>query len=533
MHFRDAPAYKLLAKHKEFLGDTKILDLFKDSPGRFDEFSREDCGVLFDFSKNLIDKKTLGFLVKMAEQCALPAQIRDLFDGVKLNFTENRAAMHTALRALWSDTIMLSGRNIKSEIQDVADRCASFADKVRSGDFKGATGARILDVVNIGIGGSFLGPKMAVRALAHLKTPLMNFHFVSNIDAAEIQETLGKCSPESTLFIVSSKTFTTAETMANARDARAWVVAKLGAEAVRHHFAAVSSNAQLAREFGVDPKLVFPFGDYVGGRYSMWGPTGLPIEIAIGSENFAAFLAGARAMDGHFRNKPMSENIPVLMALVSVWNNNFLGAEAEAVLPYSSHLEHLPSYLQQLVMESNGKSARRDGSGVPYETSPVIFGEAGTNGQHSFYQLLHQGTRKILCDFIIVAKPPGDAGEHGLALAANGIAQGEALMRGTGALVAGREKLSPFKAAPGNRPSNTFLIERITPATLGAIIAMFEHKTFSEAMLWEINPFDQFGVELGKKLALDVMDSLKGKNEGHDSSTSALIERVRKARKSS
>jgi len=468
----------------------------------------------------------------MAEQCSIAAAVRDLFDGVKLNFTENRAALHMALRAARGDIVMLSGRNVAAEIQSVADRCSAFAKRVRSGDFRGATGERILDVVNIGIGGSFLGPKMVIRALSPFKTPLINFHFVSNIDAAEIHSVFKKCSPESTLFIVSSKTFTTTETMANARAARAWVVEKLGGEAIKLHFAAISSNVSGTKEFGINPNLVFPFGDYVGGRYSMWGPIGLPIEIAIGSENFSAFLAGARAMDEHFKSKPLPDNMPILMALISIWNNNFLGAETEIILPYSAHLEYLPSYLQQLVMESNGKSVLRDGSPSPYMTSPVLFGEAGTNGQHSFYQLLHQGTRKCLCDFIIVAKPPEDMGEHGLELAANGIAQGEALMRGSGTSK-GREKPSPFKTSPGNKPSNTFLLENITPANLGTLIALFEHKTFTEATLWGINPFDQFGVELGKKLALDVMDSLKGKGGEHDQSTSVLIERVQKARKTS
>ena len=520
MNFRNAPAHKLLAKHKDFLGDTKITDLFKENPARAQEFSREDCGVLFDFSKNLIDQKALDYLIKMAEQCGIAATVRDLFDGVKLNFTENRAALHMALRAPKNEAVMLSGRNVAYDIHAVAERCTAFAKRVRSGEFRGATGARILDVVNIGIGGSFLGPKMAVRALSHFKTPLINFHFVSNIDAAEITSVFEKCSPESTLFIISSKTFTTAETMANAHAARAWVVGKLGAEAVKYHFAAVSTNQSGARDFGINPGLVFPFGDFVGGRYSMWGPIGLAIEIAVGSENFAAFLTGAYTVDEHFKSKPLAENIPVLMALVSIWNNNFLGAETEAILPYSAHLEYLPSYLQQLVMESNGKSVLRDGTSAPYATSPVLFGEAGTNGQHSFYQLLHQGTRKCLCDFIIVAKPPEDMGEQGLMLAANGIAQGEALMRGSDALGA--------KATPGNRASNTFFLESITPANLGALVALFEHKTFVEAVLWEINPFDQFGVELGKKLALDVMDSLKGKGGEHDSSTAALIARVRR-----
>ncbi|MDE6224350.1 MAG: glucose-6-phosphate isomerase, partial [Alphaproteobacteria bacterium] len=393
------------------------------------------------------------------------------------------------------------------------DAMAEFVNDVRDGKFKGATGERILDVVNIGIGGSYLGAKMAIEALKPYKTPLINFHFISNIDGTDISEVLKKIEPETTLFVVASKTFTTDETMTNANSAKKWLVEKLGEKAVKNHFCALSTNKKLAGEFGIPEIQVFPFGDYVGGRYSMWGTIGLPICMAIGVDNFKKFLGGANLADEHFRNTDFDKNIPVLMALVSIWNINFLETVAEAVLPYDNYLKYLPLYLQQLVMESNGKSVDKNGNPIKYQTSPIIFGDEGTNGQHSFYQLLHQGTEKILCDFIIPVFSHNEIGEHQLKLLANGIAQTEALMkgktkaeaeeelRGQGMSDAEIKKLLPYKEFTGNRPSNTFLIKRITPETLGMLVAFYEHKTFVEGVFWDINSFDQFGVELGKQLA--------------------------------
>jgi glucose-6-phosphate isomerase len=384
---------------------------------------------------------------------------------------------------------------------------------------------------------------MAVEALRPYKTPLVNFHFVSNVDGTDMAETLNKLSPETTLFIIASKTFTTDETMTNARDARDWITARLGDAATRSHFAAVSANSGLALEFGIPRNLTFPFGDYVGGRYSMWGPIGLPIMIAIGAENFGRMLAGARLADEHFKTEPPRRNIPAIMALVSIWNANFMGATAEAVLPYDSYLRYLPSYLQQLAMESNGKSADTSGRPVEWSTSPAIFGEEGTNGQHSFYQLLHQGTEKIPCDFILPVLSHNENGEHQAKLLANGIAQAEALMRGKSEDEALAElktlktrdimKMLPYKTFEGNRPSNTFLIRKITPETLGSLVALYEHKTFAEAALWDINPFDQFGVELGKQLAKNVLEDLDPRNGikyRHDSSTEGIIKIVREIR---
>ena len=523
-NFTKTSAYKGLQKNKEFLKDMRLSQLFADNPRRAAEFGASACGILFDFSKNLLDARTLDGLVRMADQLELRSRIRDLFDGVKLNRTEGRAALHTALRAAGAGSIILDGRDIVREISATRSRMFGFAESVHSGSYLGATGARILDVVNIGIGGSHLGPKMAVRALSAFASPLIKTHFVSNVDAASLKETLSKLSPETTLFIVSSKTFATDETMTNAASAREWLATRLGTAAVRRHFCAVSANARAAADFGVERELVFPFGDYVGGRYSVWGPVGLALAVAIGSGNFERFLAGARDADSHFRTAPLRSNLPVLMALVGVWNNNFLGITDEVVLPYSEHLEYLPSYLQQLVMESNGKSVDSAGRPVAYATAPSLWGEPGTNGQHSFYQLLHQGARKILCDFILVARPPAELGHHSLKLLANAIAQSEALMLGA-------DNPDPARKLEGNRPSNAFLLDRLDPYSLGALLALFEHRTFVEASLWDINPFDQMGVELGKKLAEKVLDDLEGTaSHPHDSSTSSLISEVKRLR---
>ncbi|MGN0929662.1 MAG: glucose-6-phosphate isomerase [Alphaproteobacteria bacterium] len=545
MNFQETGSYNLLKKHSVFLNGISIRDLFLDNPKRFEEFSTSLGDIVFDYSKNQLDKKALDYLIKMADNLDLKLKIRDMFDGVKINFTEKRAVLHTALRDNLTKSIKVDGVNVIDDIKKNFDAMAEFVNDVRDGKFKGATGERILDVVNIGIGGSYLGAKMAIEALKPYKTPLINFHFISNIDGTDISEVLKKIEPETTLFVVASKTFTTDETMTNANSAKKWLVEKLGEKAVKNHFCALSTNKKLAGEFGIPEIQVFPFGDYVGGRYSMWGTIGLPICMAIGVDNFKKFLGGANLADEHFRNTDFDKNIPVLMALVSIWNINFMGAVAEAVLPYDNYLKYLPLYLQQLVMESNGKSVDKNGNTIKYQTSPIVFGDEGTNGQHSFYQLLHQGTEKILCDFIIPVFSHNEIGEHQVKLLANGIAQTEALMKGKTKEEAEAElrvqgmsdseiqKLLPYKEFTGNRPSNTFLIKRITPEILGMLVAFYEHKTFVEGVFWDINSFDQFGVELGKQLAKNIVRDLKSDEmiTTHDSSTNGLINMVKTLRK--
>lgn len=546
MNFEEIQSYNQLKKHSVFLSDATIYGLFKQDKDRFSKFSQSFGDILFDFSKNLIDEKAFDLLLKSAEQLELKEKIHDMFDGVKINSTERRSVLHTALRSK-SQSIKVDGKNIMDDIKSTNKAMYTFAENVRNGIFKGINGTRILDVVNIGIGGSYLGPLMATEALKPYKTPLINFHFVSNVDGTDIKETLKKLSPETTLFIIASKTFTTDETMTNAETAKEWIVKTLGQNAIGYHFCAVSSNVDLAVKFGIKKENIFGFGNYVGGRYSMWGPIGLPLLIAIGSEKFNEFLDGARKADEHFLNTPFEKNIPVIMALLSIWNVNFLGITAEAVLPYDNYLRYVPLYLQQLVMESNGKSIDRNGKPVSYKTCPVVFGEVGTNGQHSFYQLLHQGTEKILCDFILPVISHNETGMHQEKLLANGIAQTEALMKGKSPKEVFEElkeqklsdaeiaKLLPYKVFTGNRPSNTFLIKEITPETFGMLIAFYEHKTFVEGVFWNINSFDQFGVELGKQLAKRVLTDLQNPSmdllNEYDSSTASLIEIVKDIRK--
>ena len=549
MNFEETQSYNQLKKHAVFLSDTKIKNLFATDTNRFAKFSRCLGDIVFDFSKNLIDEKTLELLSKIADQLHLSERINDMFDGVKINTTEGRAVLHTALRNIPSSgPINLDGKNIMDDIEITLANMCKFSDSVRDGSFRGAKGDRILDVVNIGIGGSYLGPLMAVEALRPYKNPLINFHFVSNVDGTDISEVIKKLSPETTLFIVASKTFTTDETMTNAETARNWIVENLGDNAIAHHFCAVSSNVDLAVKFGISPENIFGFGNYVGGRYSMWGPIGLPLLISIGTENFKSFLAGAKSVDDHFRSAPFLDNIPVLMAFISIWNINFLGVTAETILPYDNYLKYLPLYLQQLVMESNGKSITRQGERIRnYKTCPVLFGEVGTNGQHSFYQLLHQGTERILCDFILPVLSHNETGFHQQKLLANGIAQTEALMKGKSEDEVISElkaqglndmeiaRLLPFKVFDGNRPSNTFLVREITPYTLGALVALYEHKTFVEGVFWNINSFDQFGVELGKQLAKRVLSDIQSDSptlsHNYDSSTAGLISMVKDLRK--
>lgn len=546
MNFEETQSYNQLKKHSIFLSDTTIQNLFNNDKERFSKFSTSFEDIIFDYSKNLIDEKTIDLLIKTAEQLNLKEQINDMFDGVKINTTEHRSVLHTALRSN-SNFIKVNGKNIIDDISKTNNLMFKFADSIRNGKFKGAKGDRILDIVNIGIGGSYLGPLMAIEALLPYKTPLINFHFVSNVDGSDISETLKKLSPETTLFIIASKTFTTDETMTNAETAKKWICDNLGNSSIEKHFCAVSSNTELCIKFGIKKENIFGFGDYVGGRYSMWGPIGLPLLIAIGEERFKEFLTGARKADEHFRTAPFSKNIPVLMALISIWNVNFLGTTASAILPYDNYLKYVPLYLQQLIMESNGKSIDRQGSKIDYKTCPIVFGETGTNGQHSFYQLLHQGTEKILCDFILTVISHNEIKEHQIKLLANGIAQSEALMKGkseteviqelkqNGLSISEISKILPYKIFNGNRPSNTFIIKEITPETFGMLIAFYEHKTFTEGIFWNINSFDQFGVELGKQLAKRILKDLQNPNEelvnNYDSSTASLIEIIKNIRK--
>ena len=546
MNFENTTNYNQLKKHYTFLSDTTIKNLFKNDPNRFSKFSKSYEDFIFDFSKNLIDEKAIEILIKIANNLNLQEKINDMFDGVKINTTEKRAVLHTALRGN-QDILKIDDINIMPEIKDTKIKMLEFAENIRNGNFKGKTNKRILDVVNIGIGGSYLGPLMATEALKPYKTPLINFHFVSNVDGSDITETLKKLDPETTLFIIASKTFTTDETMTNAETAKNWIINKLDSSAIGNHFAAVSSAPSLCMKFGIKRENIFGFGDFIGGRYSMWGPIGLPIAISIGKDLFNEFLNGAASADNHFKTTPLNDNIPVLMAIISIWNNNFMGIKTHAILPYDNYLKYLPSYLQQLIMESNGKATDLDENSIKYKTCPVIFGETGTNGQHSFYQLLHQGTDKISCDFILPIISHNETGNHQIKLLANGIAQTEALANGKSKLEVLEElekqglkqeeikKIINFKIFEGNRPSNTFLIKKITPYNLGMLIAFYEHKTFTEGIFWNINSFDQFGVELGKQLAKRVLKDLETDSDNiinqYDSSTESLIKIVKDTRK--
>ncbi len=546
MNFQNINTYNQLKKEQEFLSDTYIKDLFKNDSERFSKFSKNYKDIVFDFSKNLINEKIINLLIKTLEQLSLQEKINDMFDGVKINITESRAVLHTLLRSN-ETSFIFDGKDIKKEIDETKNNVFEFSEKVRNGEFKGYTGKRILDVVNIGIGGSYLGPLMAIEALKPYKTPIINFHFVSNVDATDITEVLKKLCPETTLFIVASKTFTTDETMTNAITAKNWLVEKLGLAAVSNHFCAVSSAPILAIEFGIKKENIFGFGDFIGGRYSLWGPIGLPVVISIGAKLFQNFLDGANDADIHFKTTEFKDNIPVLMAIISLWNINFLKNTIFAVLPYDNYLRYLPLYLQQLVMESNGKSTDINGNKVDYKTSAIVFGEIGTNSQHSFYQLLHQGTEAVLCDFILPILSFNETGTHQQKLLANGIAQTEALLNGKTKIEVIEElkqkKLSPteiekivnFKTFEGNRPSNTFLIKKMTPYNLGMLIAFYEHKTFVEGVFWNINSFDQFGVELGKQLAKRVFKDITNKEDillnDYDSSTASLIKIIKDIRK--
>jgi len=516
-----------------------LRNLFADDPGRGERMTTEAAGVYLDYSKNRINDKTLKLLIELAEQSGLRARIDAMFRGEKINATENRAVLHVALRAPKCASIIVDGKNVVPEVHAVLDKMAAFANRIRSGQWKGHSGKLIRNIVNIGIGGSDLGPVMAYEALKYYSDRAMTFRFVSNVDGTDFVEATRDLDPAETLFIVSSKTFTTLETMTNAQSAREWSLRGLGgdAKAVAKHFVAVSTNAEKVTEFGIDIANMFEFWDWVGGRYSMDSAIGLSTMLAIGPDHFQTMLAGFHAIDEHFRTAPLERNLPVLMGLLAVWYNDFFGAETVAVLPYDQYLKRFPAYLQQLTMESNGKRVTLDGVVVDYQTGPIYWGESGTNGQHSFYQLIHQGTRLIPCDFIAFGQALNTLGRHHDMLVANVFAQTEALAFGKTREQVKAEGtpdwLVPHRVFEGNRPSNTILMDRLTPAALGKLVALYEHCVFTQGVIWEIDSFDQWGVELGKVLAQRIIPELETKTQpklGHDSSTDNLIRRYRKLR---
>jgi glucose-6-phosphate isomerase len=531
-------AWKALEAHKEVIAAQHMRDLFAADPRRFDTFSLRMGGMLLDYSKNLITGETMRLLRDLAVQADLQGWIERMFTGSKINTTEGRAVLHVALRNRSNYPIFVDGRAVMPQVNEVLERMQAFSTAVRRGIRTGYDGSAFTDVVNIGIGGSDLGPVMVTEALKSYTQEGLHVRFVSNIDGTHLAEALKHCRPETTLFLVASKTFTTQETMTNARTARAWFLRQAKDEAhVPRHFVALSMNAEAVREFGIHPASMLPFWDWVGGRYSLWSAIGLSIAIAIGFDNFSELLAGAYAMDEHFCTAPLEENLPVTLALLSIWYNNFFGAQTHAILPYDQYMHRFPAYFQQGDMESNGKSVQRDGTPVDHATGPVVWGEPGTNGQHAFFQLLHQGTRLIPCDFIAPVKSHNAVGDHHMILLSNFFAQTEALMKGKTAaevrveLAASgvRESAMPdlvaHKVLPGNKPTNSILVPQITPTILGQLIALYEHKIFTQGILWNINSFDQWGVELGKQLASAILPELEGAAEatGHDSSTNGLI----------
>ncbi|HKY71706.1 MAG TPA: glucose-6-phosphate isomerase [Nitrospira sp.] len=529
-------AWKALQAHARTMREVHLRTLFLDDPQRGTRLTAEAAGLFLDYSKNRITDETLRLLVQLAEESGLRDRIESMFRGEKINITENRAVLHVALRAPRDASITVDGENVVPNVHAVLDQMTEFANRVRSGEWKGHTGKRIRHVVNIGIGGSDLGPVMAYEALKHYSERSMTFRFVSNVDGTDFVEAVRDLSAEETLFIVSSKTFTTLETMTNANTAREWSLTGLGGDpaSVAKHFVAVSTNAEAVAKFGIDTANMFPFWDWVGGRYSMFSAIGLSTMIAIGPEHFRAMLDGAHQMDEHFRTTPLAQNLPALMGLLTIWYNNFFGAQTVAVLPYEQYLKRFPAYLQQLTMESNGKHVTLNGKDVAYETSPVYWGEPGTNGQHSFYQLIHQGTKLIPCDFIGFQHSLNPLGRHHDLLMANVFAQAEALAFGKTASEVQQEGTSdwlvPHRVFEGNRPSNTILAERLTPAVLGKLVALYEHSVFTQGVLWHIDSFDQWGVELGKVLAQRIAPELESQEEAelrHDSSTNNLIRRYR------
>jgi len=533
-------SWTALLDHKKSIGRQHLRKLFSDDPKRGERMTIEACGLFLDYSKNRINDQTLKLLTGLAKECGLKQSIDAMFNGEKINVTEGRSVLHIALRAPKGTKILVDGKDVVQGVHEVLERMADFSNRVRSGQWKGHTGKHIRNIVNIGIGGSDLGPVMAYEALRFYSARNLNFRFVSNIDGADFAEATLDLNPEETMFIVSSKTFTTMETMTNAQTAREWLLKGLAddSRAVAKHFVAVSTNAQKVSEFGIDTANMFGFWDWVGGRYSMDSAIGLSTMLAIGPENFRAMLNGFHEMDEHFRTAPFEKNIPVLMGLLALWYNNFFGAETIAVLPYENYLKRFPAYLQQLTMESNGKQVTIDGKKVNYNTGPIYWGEPGTNGQHSFYQLIHQGTRLIPCDFIAFVNPLIEAGRHHDILLANVFAQAEALAFGkTAAQVRAEGTLAwlvPHRVFNGNRPSNMIIADRLTPEILGKLVALYEHSTYTQSVIWNIDAFDQWGVELGKVLAQRIIPEIENKEPlllQHDGSTNNLIRRYRKMRK--
>lgn len=530
-------AWKLLMQHQQEISHLHLRTLFADDPGRFGKFSLRLHDLLLDYSKNRLTEETLFLLFDLARECGLAEATAAMFKGEAINVTEKRAVMHTALRNRSNKAVVVAGEDVMPDIKAVLAQMKVFSEEVISGSWKGYTGEAITDVVNIGIGGSDLGPVMVTEALKAYKTRL-NLHFVSNIDGTHLAETLKKCKPETTLFLIASKTFTTQETMTNAHSARNWLLQAAGNEAaVARHFVAMSTNTTAVQAFGINPANMFPFWDWVGGRYSLWSAIGLSIVLGLGYERFEELLDGAFAMDEHFKNTPMHENAPVLLALIGIWNTNFLGAGSEAILPYDQYLHRFAAYFQQGNMESNGKSVDRNGQTVAYSTGPIIWGEPGTNGQHAFYQLIHQGTQLIPCDFIAPAISHHPLPGHHDKLLANFFAQTEALMNGktldeakselkkSGLSQNEIEELAPFKVFEGNRPTNSLLLKKLDPFHLGLLIALYEHKIFVQGIIWNIYSFDQWGVELGKQLANQILPELQHNEpiHSHDSSTNGLI----------
>ncbi len=538
-HLSKQKVWKSLFGHSKQIKKLHLRKLFADDAKRGERFTAEAAGLFLDYSKNLVTDKTLKLLLQLAKETNLRVRMDAMFSGEKINVTENRAVLHVALRAPKDATILVDGKNVVPEVHAVLDRMADFADRVRSGEWSGHTGKTIRNVVNIGIGGSDLGPVMAYEALRHYSERGMTFRFVSNVDGIDFVEAVHDLDPQETLFIVSSKTFTTLETMTNAQSARDWSLKAFGGDlkAVAKHFVAVSTNAEKVSAFGIDTANMFGFWDWVGGRYSMDSAIGLSTMLAIGPDNFRAMLHGFHQMDEHFRTAPFEKSLPVLMGLLAVWYSNFFDAQTIAVLPYEQYLKRFPAYLQQLTMESNGKHVTLEGKPVNYDTGPIYWGEPGTNGQHSFYQLIHQGTRLIPCDFIAFGQALMPLGRHHDMLLANVFAQSEALAFGKMAQQVEAEGtpdwLAPHRVFEGNRPSNTILAERLTPEILGALVALYEHSVFTQGVIWNINSFDQWGVELGKALAQRIIPELESETEPklkHDSSTNHLIRRYRKMR---
>jgi glucose-6-phosphate isomerase len=536
----ESPAWKNLETHYQKLRDVHLRRLFADDSNRGERMAVKAAGLLLDYSKNRLTDETLELLVALARDCRLQERIEAMFRGDRINFTEGRRVLHTALRMPRESSLIVDGENIIPKVHSVLDRMAQVSHRVRSGEWKGYTGKRIRNVVNVGIGGSDLGPVMAYEALRFYSERNLTFRFVSNVDGTDLTEAVRGLDPAETLFIVCSKTFTTLETIANAKAARSWLVEGLGnnERAVARHFVAVSTNAEEVKKFGIDTSNMFEFWDWVGGRYSMCSAIGLSTMIAIGAENFRAMLRGMHEMDEHFRTAPLIRNMPALMGLLGIWYTNFFGAQTVAVLPYDQYLKRFPAYLQQLAMESNGKQVTREGQAVGYGTSPIYWGEPGTNGQHSFYQLIHQGTRLIPCDFIAFAQPLNPVGQQHDLLIANLCAQAEALAFGKTKQEVEAEgtavSLVPHRVFDGNHPSNTIFAERLTPGCLGTLVALYEHSVFTQGVIWNLDSFDQWGVELGKVLARRILPELSSATEpglAHDSSTNNLIRYYRKLKK--